>query len=81
MNQKKKTKIKVKVGNIVKIISGKYKNETGKVNKIFYKKNSLIVENINLKTKHIKPKQSEEHGQIKQIEKPIHISNIKIYTK
>nr|QCI07925.1 ribosomal protein L24 [Pleonosporium borreri] len=79
MNKKNKSKTNIKVGDIVKVISGKYKNETGKVNKILFKKNSLIIENINIKTKHIKPKQSEEHGQIQQIEKPIHISNIKLY--
>nr|QCI08436.1 ribosomal protein L24 [Ptilothamnion sphaericum] len=75
----KKTKINIKVGDKVKIISGKYKNQTSIVKKILYKKNSLIIENINLKTKHIKSKKNEESGQIKQIEKPINLSNIKKY--
>nr|YP_009392941.1 ribosomal protein L24 [Caloglossa intermedia]ARW61503.1 ribosomal protein L24 [Caloglossa intermedia] len=73
----KRKQIKLKVGDYVKIISGKYKNESGKIIKIITKKNSAIVENINLKTKHIKPTREEEKGNIEQIEGPIHISNIK----
>nr|YP_009393569.1 ribosomal protein L24 [Bostrychia simpliciuscula]ARW62131.1 ribosomal protein L24 [Bostrychia simpliciuscula] len=71
-----KNKIKIKKGDIVKIISGKFKDQTGKVNSIKKKTNSLTIENINFKTKHIKPKQTEEKGTIKKIEGPIHCSNI-----
>lgn len=74
MNRKQ---IKFKTGDNVTIISGKYKGQTGKIIKIIIKNNSLIVENINLKTKHIKPKQSEEKGIIKTIEAYIHSSNVK----
>lgn len=71
-------KINLKTGDIVKIISGKYKNKKGKIKKIIVNKNSLIIENINTKTKHVKPKQNEEKGQIIQIEAPIHRSNAKL---
>lgn len=73
----KRKKIKLKIGDFVKIISGKYKNQSGKVIKINIKKDSAIIENINLKTKHIKPKQAEEKGNIEKIEGHIHISNIR----
>nr|QCI04874.1 ribosomal protein L24 [Bornetia secundiflora] len=76
-----KYKMNIKVGDNVKIISGKYKHEIGKVNKVIYKTNSLIIENINLKTKHIKAKTNDEPGTIKKIEKPIHRSNVKKYTQ
>ena len=75
---KKKIKIDIKKGQTVKIISGKYKGQIGKVMQVIYKNNSLIIENINLKIKHLKSKQSEQSGQIKNIEKPIHRSNVKI---
>ena len=73
-------KINLKVGDTVKIISGKYKNQISTVRKIIYKKNSVIIENINFKTKYIKPRNNEEIGKIQKIEKPIHISNIKKHT-
>nr|QCI05722.1 ribosomal protein L24 [Cryptopleura ramosa] len=72
-------KINLKTGDTVKIISGKHKGEIGKIKKIITIKNSLIIENINFKTKHLKPKQTEESGKIIQIEAPIHRSNVKIY--
>lgn len=68
----------IKKGDNVTIISGKYKYKTGKIVKIINSKNQVIVENINIKTKHIKPKREEEQGEIIKIEAPIHKSNIKI---
>nr|QCI08047.1 ribosomal protein L24 [Plumaria plumosa] len=76
----KKYKINIKQGDEVKIISGKHKGSTGKVLKIIRKSNCLIVENINIQVKHVKPKQNEEKGEIKRIERPIHRSNIKLYS-
>nr|YP_010952018.1 50S ribosomal protein L24 [Laurencia obtusa]WMP12313.1 50S ribosomal protein L24 [Laurencia verruciformis]WMP12957.1 50S ribosomal protein L24 [Laurencia obtusa] len=74
----KKHKIKAKQGNTVKIISGKYKGQTGIIKEVLNEKNKVIIQNINIQTKHVKVKQSEEKGSIKQIEGPIHYSNIKI---
>ena len=72
-------KTNLKVGDTVKIISGRYKSQVSKIKKIIYKKNSVIIENINLKTKYIKPNNNEESGRIQKVEKPIHRSNIKKY--
>nr|QCI06641.1 ribosomal protein L24 [Erythroglossum lusitanicum] len=73
-----KQKISLKKGDTVEIISGKYKGQKGEIIKLIISKNTLIVNNINLKTKHIKPNKKEEQGQIKSIEAPIHRSNAKI---
>nr|YP_009392733.1 ribosomal protein L24 [Bostrychia tenella]ARW61295.1 ribosomal protein L24 [Bostrychia tenella] len=73
-----KNKIKIKKGNNVKVISGKFKGQTGEIKNIIRKTNSVVIEGINFKTKHIKPQQSEEKGEIKKIECPIHYSNIKV---
>nr|ARW69374.1 ribosomal protein L24 [Polysiphonia sp.] len=70
--------MKIKKGDNVKIISGKHKGKKGKVYKTIKSKNQIILQDINLKTKHIKPKQTEDKGSIKQIEFPIHSSNVKI---
>nr|YP_010903919.1 ribosomal protein L24 [Hypnea musciformis]WCH56970.1 ribosomal protein L24 [Hypnea musciformis] len=76
----KKNKIHVKQGDYVQIISGTHKGKTGKITKIIYKKQQVIVENINLKTKHIQPKQEQDSGKIIQIEAPIHSSNVMLYS-
>ena len=75
-----KNKIHVKNGDTVKIISGKYKGQIGKITKILHKKSQVIIKNINLKTKHIRPNQKEESGQIINIEAPIHSSNVMLYS-
>ena len=77
---KKKYKVHVKNGDMVKIISGKYKGEIGEITKILHKKKLVILKNLNLKTKHIKPNQKEENGKILSIEGPIHSSNVMLYS-
>ena len=72
----KQPKIHVKVGDTVRIISGFSKNEIGEVMKINRQTGKLFVKGINLKFKHIKPKNTNEIGEIKQLEAPIHHSNV-----
>ena len=71
-------KLVVKVGDKVTIISGFHKNETGEVIKIDKKTQKVVVQGINFKFKHVKPKTENEIGEIKQFEAPIHHSNVKI---
>jgi large subunit ribosomal protein L24 len=77
----KEQKIHVKVGDQVTIISGFYKNETGEVIKINRKTGKIIVQGINFKFKHVKPNTDNEIGEIKQLEAPIHHSNVKLNLK
>lgn len=74
----KKQKLPVKVGDQVTIISGFFKNETGKILKINRKTGKVIVEGINIKFKHSKPTTENEVAEIKKLEAPIHHSNVKI---
>lgn len=69
-------KVHVKVGDIVKIISGFYKNEIGEVIKINKKNGKILIKGINFKFYHIRPKTKKEIGEIKQVEAPIHHSNV-----
>jgi|TARA_B110000116_G_scaffold122784_1_gene106513 large subunit ribosomal protein L24 len=71
-------KIHIKVGDTVKTISGSDKNKTGEVLKIFNSTGKILVKGINLKFKHLKPSKENEIGEIKQIEAPIHHSNVKL---
>tara|TARA_B110000908_G_scaffold162824_1_gene208716 strand:+ start:58 stop:303 length:246 start_codon:yes stop_codon:yes gene_type:complete len=74
----KSQKIHVKIGDNVKIISGFDKNKTGEVVKIYRNSGKILVKGINFKFKHIKPNTDNEIGEIKQIEAPIHHSNVKL---
>lgn len=77
----KKQKIHVKVGDIVVIISGFHKNETGEILKINKNTGKVLVKGINFKFKHIKPNTENEIGEIKQFEAPIHHSNVRLNLK
>ena len=74
----KKQKVHVKVGDIVVIISGFHKNETGEIMKINKKTGKVLVKGINFKFKHVKPNTENEIGEIKQFEAPIHHSNVRL---
>ena len=74
----KSQKLHVKVGDVVNVISGFHKNETGEITKIDRKTGKVIVKGINFKFKHIKPNTENEIGEIKQFEAPIHHSNVKL---
>jgi large subunit ribosomal protein L24 len=77
----KNYKIHVKIGDIVTIISGFHKNETGEIIKINKKTGKVLVKGINFKFKHVKPNTENEIGEIKQFEAPIHHSNVKLNLK
>ena len=77
----KKKKMPIKVGHIVTIISGFYKNKTGEVIRINKKTGKILVKGINFKFKHIKPNTEKEIGEIRQFEAPIHHSNVKVNLK
>ena len=77
----KQKKLHVKVGDMVTIISGFYKNETGEVRQINKNTGKIVVKGINFKFKHIKPNTENEIGEIKQFEAPIHHSNVKLNFK
>ena len=70
--------MKVKKGDLVLITAGKDKGRTGKITKAFPKALKILVEGINLKKKHVRPKKEGEKGQIVDIPAALDISNVKI---
>lgn len=74
-------KIKIKVGDKVQVMSGEHKGKQGSVLKIAKDKNKAIVEGVNLVKKHEKPSASNPQGGIKEMEAPVHISNLSLLTK
>ena len=70
--------MKIKKGDIVLVITGKDKGRKSKILKALPKRERVIVEGINLRKKHIRPRRSGEKGQIIETPAPLHISNVKI---
>ena len=69
-------KLKIKVGDIVRIVAGDHSGVEGKVMKIDFDKNKAIVEGANLVSKHEKPSAKNPQGGIVKKEALIHISNL-----
>ena len=68
--------MKVKTGDKVRVIAGANKGSEGKILKVLDDK--VIVEGVNIVTKHIKPKYNNGNGEIIKTEAPIHRSNVKV---
>lgn len=67
--------MRIKTNDTVKVIAGKDKGKTGKVIKAFPKEDKVIVEGINMQTKHQKQTRTTA-SEIKHQEGPIHVSNV-----
>ncbi|HRI80498.1 MAG TPA: 50S ribosomal protein L24 [Cyclobacteriaceae bacterium] len=77
----KQPKLKIRKGDTVKVIAGNYRSTADKVNsgkvlEVLLDKNRVIVEGINMVTKHQKPSAGKPEGGIKKTEASIHISNV-----
>ena len=68
--------MKIKKGDLVKVIAGKDKDKEGKVIAVNKKDNTLLVEGINMITKHTKPSMANQQGGIVHQEGPINVSNV-----
>jgi len=70
--------MKIKKGDTILVISGKDRGRKGKALKVFPKEGKILVEGINLRKKHQKPKRTGEKGQIVTLPGLINISNVKL---
>tara|TARA_B100001996_G_scaffold130648_1_gene99286 strand:+ start:337 stop:693 length:357 start_codon:yes stop_codon:yes gene_type:complete len=74
-------KMRIRKGDTVQVINGKDKGKTGEVLKTLPIENRVIVQGINLRTRHVKPSQEGESGQIVTEEASLHASNVMLYSK
>ncbi len=72
----KQKKFHVKKGDIVEVITGVDSGKQGKILQVITRKERVIVEGVNMKTKHHKPSQQYPQGGRIQQEMPVHISNV-----
>lgn len=73
--------MKIKVGDLVQVITGTNKGKEGKVLKVLRKDNRVLVDGVNMIKKTVKPNTQNETGGILDVEAPIHISNVKVINK
>ncbi len=68
--------MKIKKGDLVKVIAGKDKEKEGKVLSVNKEDSTVIVEGVNMRTKHTKPSAQNQAGGIVNQEGPISTSNV-----
>ena len=73
--------MRIKTGDLVKVINGKEKGKTGEVLKTIPLENRVVVKGLNLRTKHVKPTQEGETGRILTEEASLHASNVMFFSK
>jgi len=69
----------VKKGDTVVVITGKDKGKKGKILQVMPEANRVLVEGVNMVTKHKKPTPQVQQGGIIHQEAPIHISNVMLF--
>ena len=68
--------MKIKKGDMVKVIAGKDKDKEGKVIAVNHKNGTVLVEGVNMLTKNTKPSMANQNGGIIHQEGPIDASNV-----
>lgn len=71
-------KLKVKKGDLVRVIAGDAKGQEGKVLEVIKDKNKVLIEGVNMISKHAKPSAKNPQGGIIKQEAPVHISNVMV---
>ena len=77
-SRNKKKKLTIRRNDMVMVISGKEKGQTGRVITVDSKKERLLIEGINIVQKHTKPNAKNQQGGIVKNESPIHYSNVQL---
>jgi large subunit ribosomal protein L24 len=70
--------MKIKKNDQILITTGKDKGKKGKVLDVLPVISKIVVENLNLAKKHKKAKRQNEKGQLVEVPRPLHVSNVKL---
>lgn len=70
--------MKLRTGDNILVISGKYRGRKGKISRTLPKKGKVTVEGINIQKKHRRPRRQGEKGQVVEISAPFNASNAKL---
>ena len=78
-NIKNESKIKLRVDDTVIVNSGVDAGKKGKILKVLRADNKVVVQGVNVRTKHVKPRKQGQESGILKVESPIHISKVNYY--
>lgn len=70
--------MRLKKGDNVLVTTGKDRGRKGKIARAYPAKLNILIEGLNIKKKHRRPRKEGEKGQVVEIPAPIHISNVKL---
>lgn len=76
---KNESKIKLKLGDTVIVNSGVEKNKKGKILQVLRNDNKVVIQGINIRTKHVKPRKQGQEAGILKMECPINISKVNYF--
>ena len=68
--------MKIKKNDMVMVIAGNSRGSTGKVLRVYPETQRIIIESVNMMSRHRKPTQTNPQGGITKQEAPIHVSNV-----
>ncbi len=77
--QRKKRRATIRREDTVMVISGKDKGSTGRVITVDWRRERLLIEGVNMVTRHTKPNAANQKGGLIKIEAPVHYSNVQLY--
>ncbi|MAV64140.1 MAG: 50S ribosomal protein L24 [Candidatus Marinimicrobia bacterium] len=73
--------MRIKKDDTVQIITGKDKGKTGRVIKVLPSRSRIVVEGLNMVSKHQRPSQENQQGGVIKKEASIHVSNVMLFYK
>lgn len=76
---KNTAKIKLRVDDMVIVNTGVDKGKKGKILKVLKADNKVVVQGVNVRTKHVKPRKQGQESGILKVESPIHVSKVNYY--
>lgn len=78
-NQRKKRRPTIRREDTVMVISGKEKGRTGRVITVDWKRERMLIEGLNMVTRHTKPNAANQQGGLVKAEAPVHYSNVQLF--
>ena len=72
----KQPKLKIRKGDMVRVIAGDDRGKEGRVLEVNLAKRRIVVEGVNIITKHLKPSAGKPNGELKKTEAGVHVSNL-----
>lgn len=69
---------KVRKNDTVQVLAGRERGKQGKVSRIIPKEDRVVIEGINLRKRHTRPRGAGEQGGIVEFPAPLHISNVAV---